>query len=357
MKIKKSRLWVCVLPIAIAGLIWSGCSSKSTNSSSSEQPAAQPLLLNAAGSTLAYPIYAKWFNQYHEIHPNIELNYASIGSGGGIAQLRSHTVDIGASDMPLNDQLLGTFKVKILQFPTVLGAVVPMYNIPGVNVALKFTPQALAGIYLGKITTWNSPAIASVNPGVKLPNKKIIPIHRSDGSGTTFVWTDYLSKISPEWKSKVGSNTSVNWPLGLGGKGSEGVSGLVEQTPYSVAYMELTYALQNHLLYGTVRNSSGVYIQATLASVTEAAAEYSDALQKDVRVSITNPPGKAAYPISTFTYLLIPSVIQDPAKKAAITDFLHWMLADGQKSVEQLSYAPLPQAVVDLENAQISQIQ
>lgn len=355
MKIHRSRLFVCLLSIIFACLVLSSCST-STNPSSSES-AGQPLLLNAAGSTLAYPIYAKWFSQYHDLHSNIELNYASIGSGGGIAQLRSGTVDIGASDMPLNDQLLGTFKVKILQFPTVLGAVVPMYNIPGVTAALKFTPQALAGIYLGKITRWNDPAIAGPNPGVKLPNQKIIPIHRSDGSGTTFVWTDYLSKISPAWKSKVGSNTSVNWPLGLGGKGSEGVTGVVEQTPYSIAYMELTYALQNHLLYGVVKNGAGVYIQATLDSVTEAAAEYSGALQKDIRVSITNPPGKAAYPISTFTYLLIPTQIQDPAKRDAIKAFLGWMLSDGQKSVEQLSYAPLPKAVVDLENAQIPEIQ
>jgi phosphate transport system substrate-binding protein len=225
-KIHRSRLLVCLLWIVCASLMLSSCSSNTS-------PTSHALLLNAAGSTLAYPIYAKWFSQYHDLHPNIELNYASIGSGGGIAQLRSGTVDIGASDMPLNDQLLGTFKVKILQFPTVLGAVVPMYNIPGVTVALKFTPEALAGIYLGKVTRWNDPAIAGPNPGVKLPDKKIIPIHRSDGSGTTFVWTDYLSKISPEWKSKVGSNTSVNWPLGLGGKGSEGVTGVVEQTPYS----------------------------------------------------------------------------------------------------------------------------
>lgn len=341
--------------VVVASLLVAGCSSG--NQSTSEQPSGQPLLINAAGSTLGYPIYSKWFSQYHEAHSNVEFNYASIGSGGGIAQLRAGTVDVGASDMPLNDQLLGTFKVKILQFPTVLGAVVPTYNLSGITSALKFTPEALAGIYLGKITNWDSPEIRKANPGVKLPNAKIIVVHRSDGSGTTFVWSDYLSKVSPEWKSKVGSNTSINWPVGLGGKGSEGVTGLVEQTPNSIGYVELTYALQNHLLYGQVQNASGAYIEATLDSVTTAAGAYASELQKDIRVSITNPPGKDAYPVSTFTYLLVPTSIQDPAKRDSIKDFLHWMLTDGQKSVAQLSYAPLPQPVIDMEMQQISQIQ
>lgn len=357
MKITSRRvLFVsCFALLVLVSLLAAGCSSG--NQSTSEQPAGQPLLINAAGSTLGYPIYSKWFSQYRDLHSNIEFNYASIGSGGGIAQLRAGTVDVGASDMPLNDQLLGTFKVKILQFPTVLGAVVPTYNLPGITASLKFTPQALVGIYLGTITNWDSPEIKKANPGVKLPNKKIIVVHRSDGSGTTFVWTDYLSKISPEWKSKVGSNTSVNWPVGLGGKGSEGVTGLVEQTPDSIGYVELTYALQNHLLYGQVENSSGAYIEATLDTVTNAAAAYATDLQKDIRVSITNPPGKDAYPISTFTYLLVPTTIQDAAKRDAIKGFLHWMLTDGQKSVAQLSYAPLPQPVIDEEMQQIAQIQ
>ncbi|MGH9434792.1 MAG: phosphate ABC transporter substrate-binding protein PstS [Terriglobia bacterium] len=350
------KLAMCCLSITFASLILAGCAGRNGNSSSGGTPG-EPLLINVAGSTLAYPIYSQWFSIYHQTHPSVALNYASIGSGGGIQQLRIGTVDVGASDMPLNDQMLGTFKVKILQFPTVLGAVVPMYNIPGVKVPLKFTPAALAGIYLGKITRWSDPEIAASNLGVKLPDKKIIPVHRSDGSGTTFVWTDYLSKVSAEWKSKVGSNTSVNWPLGLGGKGSEGVTGLVEQTPYSIAYMELTYALQNHLLYGEVQNASGAYIEATLSSVTSAAAAYSDALQKDIRVSITDPPGAAAYPISTFTYLLVPVTIHDAAKRDAIKGFLGWMLADGQKSAEQLSYAPLPPGVTSIEKAQIPEIQ
>ncbi|MGH9395596.1 MAG: phosphate ABC transporter substrate-binding protein PstS [Terriglobia bacterium] len=353
---KISKVWAYALSVAFAGLVLAGCSGKNAGSSSGE-PSGHALLINVAGSTFGYPIYSNWFGRYHNLHPNVELNYASIGSGGGIQQLRMGTVDLGASDMPLNDQMLGTFKVKIFQFPTVLGAVVPTYNLPGITASLKFTPEALAGIYLGKITTWSDPAIAKANRDVKLPNKKIIVVHRSDGSGTTFVWTDYLAKVSPEWKSKVGSNTSVNWPVGLGGKGSEGVTGLVEQTPYAVGYVELTYALQNHLLYGEVQNSSGAFIEATLSSVTEAAACASAELQKDIRVSITNPPGDAAYPVSTFTYLLVPAIIQNPAKRDAIKGFLKWMLADGQKSAAALSYAPLPQQVIDMETAQISEIQ
>lgn len=357
MNISKSRFLVFVLSTVLVGFFLGACSKTQTSQQEAQSSASSTLLINAAGSTLAYPIYSKWFSDYHQLHPNIELNYASIGSGGGIAQLRSGTVDIGASDMPLNDKLLATFSVKLLQFPTVLGAVVPTYNIPGVTRALKFTPKALAGIYLGTITKWNDPALTGPNPGVKLPSQKIITVHRSDGSGTTFVWTDYLSKVSPQWKSKVGSNTSVNWPNGLGGKGSEGVTGLVEQTPYSIGYVELTYALQNHLLYGTVRNGAGKYVNATLDSVVAAAASASAALQKDVRVSITDPPGKTAYPISTFTYLLVPATIQDPAKRDAIKAFLAWMVADGQKSVEDLSFAPLPQPVIQIEQNQIAEIQ
>ncbi len=314
------------------------------------------LLINVAGSTLAYPLYSQWFSQYHELHPAVEFNYGSIGSGGGIQQLRTGIVDLGASDMPLDDALLRTFKAKVLQFPTALGAVVPTYNLPGVRTSLKFTPRAVAGIYLGQITKWSAPEIRRANPGVTLPDGKIIVIHRSDGSGTTYVWTNYLSKISPEWKRRVGCNTAVNWPAGLGGKGSEGVAGLIEQTPNSIGYVELTYALQNHLPYGEVENSSGAYIEATLASVTDAAASSSSALLKDIRVSITNAPGRADYPVSTFTYLLVPTAIQNPAKRDAIKDFLYWMLTDGQKSVAQLSYARLPQVVIGEEMSEIREI-
>ena len=313
-------------------------------------------LLNAAGATFPYPIYSKWFSVYHQDHSNVQINYQSIGSGGGIQQLKAGTVDFGASDMPLNDETLGQFPFKILQFPTVLGAIVPTYNIPGVQAELKFTPQALADIYLGKVTKWNDPEIAGANPGVKLPADDIVVIHRSDGSGTTFVWTDYLSKVSPDWKSKVGSNTSVNWPVGLGGKGNEGVSGLVQQTPNAIGYVELIYALQNHLSYGVVKNSSGKFIKASLETVNEAAAGVAAKMQKDIRISITDAPGANAYPICSFTYLLIPVNISDATKRDAIKGFLNWMVANGQTMVESLNYAQLPKAVVDIEKKQISEI-
>ncbi|MGH9865191.1 MAG: phosphate ABC transporter substrate-binding protein PstS, partial [Candidatus Acidiferrales bacterium] len=308
-----------------------------------------PVSLNAAGATFPYPIYSKWFDEYRKSHPGIEINYQSIGSGGGIQQLKAGTVDFGASDMPLNDQLLGQFPYKVLQFPTVLGAVVPTYNIPGVSTELKFTPQALADMYLGKVTKWNDTEIASVNPGVNLPANDIVVIHRSDGSGTTFVWTDYLSKVSPAWKSTVGSNTSVNWPVGLGGKGNEGVAGLVEQTPNAIGYVELIYTIQNHLTYGTVENSSHKFIKATLASVTEAASGAAAEMRNDIRISITDARGANAYPICSFTYLLIPAKIADATKRDTIKGFLQWMLATGQTQVESLHYARLPQAVVGIE--------
>ncbi|MGH9678593.1 MAG: phosphate ABC transporter substrate-binding protein PstS, partial [Candidatus Acidiferrales bacterium] len=276
------------------------------------------ILLNSAGATFPYPIYSKWFNEYHQMHPDVQINYQSIGSGGGIQQLKAGTVDFGASDMPLNDKLLSEFSGKVLQFPTVLGAVVPSYNIPGVSAELKFTPEMLSDIYLGKVTKWNDKEITSANPGVNLPADDIVVIHRSDGSGTTFVWTDYLSKVSPEWKSQVGSNTSVNWPVGLGGKGNEGVAGLVKQTPDAIGYVELIYALQNNMGYGVVRNSSGKFIKASLASVTAAASGAAAKMVNDIRISITDAPGPDTYPICSFTYLLIPSKISDTAKRDSI---------------------------------------
>lgn len=325
---------------------------------SSPAPAAPAdrLQINAAGATFPYPIYSKWFDEYHKAHPEVEINYQSIGSGGGIQQLKAGTVDFGASDMPLNDELLAKFSFKLVHIPTVLGAVMPTYNIPGVIQELKFTPQALAGIYLGRITKWNDPALTGSNPGVNLPGNDIVVVHRSDGSGTTFVWTDYLSKVSPEWKRMVGSNTSVRWPVGLGGKGNEGVSALVKQTPNSIGYVELIYAIENHLPYGEVQNSSGRFIKASLATVTAAAAGAASAMQHDVRVSITNAPGQDAYPICSFTYLLIPEKIADPAKRKAITEFLHWMLARGQDMAEGLDYGRLPKAVVAIDMKTITQI-
>jgi len=315
------------------------------------------ILLNAAGATFPYPIYSKWFDQYHQAHSNVQINYQSIGSGGGIRQLLDKTVDFGASDGPMTDEQLKQASVSILHFPTVLGADIPTYNVKGVQGDLNFTPEALAGIFLGKVTKWNDPAIASANPGVKLPGDDIVVVHRSDGSGTTYIWTDYLSKVSSEWKTKVGTSTSVNWPVGLGGKGNEGVSALIEQTPGSVGYVELIYAIQNHMSYGKVKNSSGAFIKADLASVSAAAAAAAKSMPDDFRVSITNPEGKAAYPIASFTWLLIPAKFTDTAKRDVVKDFLKWMLTDGQNVCEPLAYAKLPKEVVAKEMKAIAQIQ
>jgi len=314
------------------------------------------VLINAAGATFPYPIYGKWFQEFAKTDPDAQINYQSIGSGGGIRQFSEGTVDFGASDMPMTDEQIGKFKNKPLHFPSVLGGLVPTYNIPGVTQELKFTPEALAGIYLKKITKWNDPELTKANPGVKLPDNEIVVVHRSDGSGTTFVWTDYLSKVSPDWKSRVGANTSVSWPVGLGGKGNEGVSGIVKQTPNSIGYVELGYVLQNKMAYGSVRNAAGTFLKADLESVTEAAASAAETMPADFRVSITNAPGKKAYPISSFTWLLIPSKIDDQAKKKAIVAFLHWMLTDGQKYAGSLGYAPLPKEVVAKEAKQIALI-
>src|SRR6266849_24981 len=316
-----------------------------------------PILLNAAGATFPYPIYSKWFDQYHQLHPSVQINYQSIGSGGGIRQLLDKTVDFGASDGPLSDDQLKQASVPILHFPTVLGAALPSYNIPGVQAELNFTPEALSGIFLGKVTKWNDPALTSANPGVKLPGEDIVVVHRSDGSGTTYIWTDYLSKVSKEWNDKVGKSTSVNWPVGLGGKGNEGVAALIQQTPDSIGYVELIYAIQNHLPYGKVKNSSGAFVKADLASVSAAAAATAKFMRDDFRVSITNPEGKAAYPIASFTWLLIPAKFTDGAKRDVVKDFLKWMMTDGQQSCEALSYAKLPKEVVAKEMKAIAQIQ
>jgi phosphate transport system substrate-binding protein len=322
--------------------------------------AAAALSLTGAGATFPYPMYSKWFNEYHKLHSDIEINYQSIGSGGGIKQVTEGTVDFGASDGPMNDQQLAEFKDKrkcdVLHFPTVMGADVPTYNVPGVQTDLNFTPEALAGIFLGKITKWNDPELQKANPKVKLPNNDLVVVHRSDGSGTTFIWVDYLAKISPEWKQKVGVGTSVSWPVGLGGKGNEGVSGQIKQTEYSVGYVELVYAIQNKLPYGQVKNAAGSFVKADLASVTAAAGAAAN-MPEDFRVSITNAPGKASYPISSFTWLLVPSKIQDPAKKKAIVDFVQWMLGPGQQFAAGLTYAELPKTVVAKELKAVAKIQ
>jgi len=311
--------------------------------------------LNGAGATFPYPIYSKWFSEYHKLHSDVEINYQSIGSGGGIRQVTAGTVDFGASDMPMTDKQLQEAKSKILNLPTVLGAVVPAYNIPGVSGEVKFTPEALAGIFLGKISKWNDKAITSANPGINFPDRDIIVVHRSDGSGTTFIWTDYLSKVSPEWKSTVGSDTSVKWPVGMGGKGNEGVSGFVRQLQGSIGYVELIYAIQNNIPYGSVRNAAGTYIKASLESVTAAAAS-APKMPADFRVSITNSPGKDAYPISSFTWLLIPAQSKDPAKGKILANFLNWMVTGGQEMTSALAYAPLPENVAAKEKEAIKQV-
>jgi phosphate transport system substrate-binding protein len=334
-----------LITIAFAGVLW----------------ADNALLINGAGATFPYPIYSKWFAEYHKANGAIEINYLSVGSGAGIKQVTDGTVDFGATDGPMNDDQLKAYRDKhgapILHFPTVLGAAVPTYNIPGVTTSLNFTPDALAGIFLGRISKWNDPAIANANKGVNLPANDIIVIHRSEGSGTTYIWTDYLSKVSTDWKDKVGKGTAVNWPVGLGGKGNEGVTGLIKQTPNAIGYVELIYAVQNKIPYGAVRNAAGEFVRADLAGVSAAAAAASKTMPEDFRVSITNAPGNGVYPISSFTWLLIPGKFSDATKRDAIKGFVTWMLADGQNYAETLSYAKLPKEVVDRELKALSKIQ
>lgn len=306
--------------------------------------AAAQTTINGAGATFPYPMYSKWFSDYHNAHSDVQFNYQSIGSGGGIRQVLAGTVDFGASDGPMSDEQLAQYKNgKLLHIPTVLGAVVPAYNIPGVSAELKFSPDVLADIFLGKITSWNDDRIKKLNPGVNLPGKEIVVVRRSDGSGTTYIFTDYLSKVSPEWKSSVGKGTSVNWKVGMGGKGNEGVAGYIRNIQGSIGYVELIYALQNKITFGSVKNSSGNFVKASLESTTAAAAGAQ--IPADYRVSITNAPGKDAYPIASFTWLLIPQQSKDANKGRILREFIEWMATDGQKSTQALSYAPLPQNV------------
>jgi phosphate transport system substrate-binding protein len=341
---KRTALFLTAV-LALGALVW----------------AQNALLINGAGASFPNPIYSKWFDVYHQKHGNTQFNYQSVGSGAGIKQMTDGTVDFGATDGPMNDDQLKAYRDKhgsgILHFPTVLGAVVPTYNLKGLTGVLNFTPEALAGIYLGKITKWNDPAIAAANKGVNLPASDILVVHRSDGSGTTYVWTDYLSKVSDEWKSKVSRATSVNWPVGLGGKGNDGLTELVKQTPGAIGYVELIYVVQTGVPYGAVKNSSGSFVKADLTSVNAAAAGAAKDIPSDFRVSITNAPGKTAYPISSFTWLLIPEKIPDAGKRDAIKGFLNWMLTDGQGFAEQLSYGKLPKEVVEKEKKAINSIQ
>jgi len=303
--------------------------------------AAQAQKLTAAGATFPYPIYSKWFSEYSAAHSGVEINYQSIGSGGGIAQVTKGTVDFGASDMPMTDEMLSASKVKLIHIPTVMGAVVPVFNVPGVT-NLRFSGATLADIYMGKITTWNDPMIAKDNPGVSLPSQKIIVVHRSDGSGTSFIFTDFLSKVSKEWADGPGKGTSPGWPVGVGGKGNEGVAGLVRQLPGAIGYVELIYALQNHMSFGAVQNADGKWITASIAGVTASAATIKN-MPADYRISITNAPGPDAYPISSFTYLLIPTHPTDAAKEKVIKDMLSWIIKSGESEASALSYAPLPE--------------
>jgi phosphate transport system substrate-binding protein len=318
--------------------------------------AASAETINAAGATFPAPIYQKWFEKFHKAHPDIQINYQALGSGAGIRQLSEGTVDFGASDMPMTDeQLSKVTRYKVLHFPTVLGGIVPTYNVPGAP-ALNFSGATLSDIYLGSIKKWNDPALKKDNPSANLPNEDITVVHRSDGSGTSFVFSDYLAKVSPEWKSKVGVNASVNWPVGLGGKGNEGVAGLVKQTPFSIGYVELIYAVQNKMEYGSMKNAAGNFVKADFNSISEAAAGAAKDMPADFRVSVNNAPGKNAYPISTFTWLLIPDKIADATKKKSIIDFLQFMMTTGQADAQGLSYAPLPPAIVVKEQKQLALI-
>ncbi len=310
--------------------------------------AADTLLVNGAGATFPFPLYSKWFGEYNKLHPELQFNYQSIGSGGGIQQITNRTVDFGASDAPMKDEQLAKAPGTV-HVPTVMGAVVVTYDAPIAE--LKLTPDTLAGIFLGKIQRWNDPGLAAVNPGAKLPDAAIAVIHRSDGSGTTNIFTDYLSKVSPEWKAQVGTGTAVRWPTGLGAKGNEGVSGLVKQTPGAIGYVELAYANQNKLPKALLRNKGGAFVAATMESTSAAAAGVE--MPDDFRVSITDASGKDAYPMASFTYILVPRDQQDPAKGKAIVQFLDWAVHDGQRFAAPLDYAPLPKPVVEKVTAKL----
>jgi phosphate transport system substrate-binding protein len=317
---------------------------------------AQRIQMNGAGATFPFPIYSKWFAEYNKLHPDVEINYQSIGSGGGVQQISKEIVFFGASDMPMNARQVQSAPGTILHFPTVLGAVVPIYNIPNLTAELKFSGPLLADIFLGKITKWNDPAITRINPGVNLPATDITVVHRADGSGTTYIWVDFLAKVSPEWKARVGVNSSVNWPTGVGARGNEGVAGTLRQTPGALGYVELIYALQTKQPCGLVQNMANEFVKASVDSVTAAAAAAAKQMPPDFRVSITNAPGKGVYPISSFTWILLFENPKDKAQSKAMVDFMKWALTEGQKFAPALGYAPLPADVVKLETAALAKI-
>jgi phosphate transport system substrate-binding protein len=345
-----------LLTLVVAGAAAVAVSACGSTGGDQAQQSTQTLQINGAGATFPFPIYSKWFDEYHKLHPNLQINYQSVGSGAGIRQLVNQTVFFGATDGPMTDEQQSGAPGRILHLPTVLGAVVPIYRIENLDAQLKFSGAVLADIFLGKITKWNDAAIAKLNPGVSLPNSDITVVHRSDGSGTTYVWVDYLAKVSPEWKSKVGVGTSPSWPVGVGGKGNEGVSGLVTQTPGSIGYVELIYALQNKISYGQVQNTNGDFVSASIESVTAAAAAAAATMPGDFRVSITNPPGAGVYPVSSFTWMLLYENPMDKMQAKAMVDFMKWALTDGQKFATELGYASLPAGVVQLEMAALDTI-
>lgn len=305
-------------------------------------------VVNGAGATFPFPLLSKWSSEYHKVKPDVQVNYQSIGSGGGIRQLLAGTVNFGASDAPMTDEQIAEAEKahgEIIHMPETLGAVVVVYNIPGVSRTLKFDGAAIADIYLGKITKWNDERIRKTNPDVKLPNTRIIVAHRADGSGTTYIFADYLSKVSTEWKGRVGKSTSLNWPVGIGAKGNEGISGQVQRTPGAIGYVELIYALQNKIPFGEIKNAAGVFLHPSISGVTAALANVAKALPADLRFSITNAPGKDSYPISSATWLIVYKKQTDRERGKAMVDFIHWVVTEGQKYSADLNYAPLPKQI------------
>ncbi|MDQ6800630.1 MAG: phosphate ABC transporter substrate-binding protein PstS [Acidobacteriota bacterium] len=342
---------------ALVAVVLAACAKSEAPSVAGNAPNAKPITINGAGATFPYPIYSKWFSDYNKIHPEILINYQSIGSGGGIKQMTAQTVFFGATDGPMTDEQLKGAPGPVLHFPTVLGAVVPAYNVPNVTAELKFSGPLLADIYLGKVKKWNDAAIGKANPGVTLPNLEITVVHRSEGSGTNYIFCDFLSKVSPEFKQRVGVATSVKWPVGVGAKGNEGVTGMVRQIPGAIGYVELIYAKQNGITYGAVQNAAGEYLRASLESMTAAAASAAASMPADFRVSITNAAGKGAYPISSFTWILLYQNPTDKQRGKVMVDFMKWALTDGQKDASPLGYAPLPKEVIDLETQALQKIQ
>jgi len=347
---KRSFQLVAWFSVLILGLAFVGCNPGGGSSGSGS------VSLQGAGATFPNPLYQKWLSEYGKVHPNVKIDYQSIGSGGGIKQIKEQTVDFGASDSPMKDEDLKSAPGEILHIPTVLGAVVITYNLQGLSKPLRFSPEVIADIFLGKIKKWNDPKIAADNPGVTLPTADITVVHRSDGSGTSAVFTDYLSKVSPEWKEKVGAGVSPSWPTGIGGKGNEGVTGQVKQTPNTIGYVELAYAVQNKLPVAQVKNSSGNFIEASIDAVTAAAAGSVANTPEDLRVSITNATGPQAYPISSYTYILVYKNQKDAGKGKALVDFLWWGIHDGEKYAKELQYAPLPADIVKRAEAKINSV-